>query len=722
MDVRINTIVSRFSIPFQQINDDDAITPASTATAVSATSSAAPRRDALNTSFRDAFTEEGMDGAHAYVLSSAAFTAPLSSVDHYKGSSQKNPAHDGPLVDLTKLVSCMWNAELQRTAALTAPTACVLRPPPYVLDNTVYRGASAYVLPSGVVRLVTYGCVEATRRIAHRVRQSICDACLPSAVRRAAREERLLLDAVFAAEDASESSPVRPKKEGAESTSGDASLSLAVALATCATGALGTSHAAAHRQREGADEKAKEKAEDHPHSFDFLKIDFIQSAAAPCWGEIAGLRESFFTERAPTQEAREEVSWPDTQTPETSSGTAATGARCVPSFAAPITPARVRRASVNVRGDAPLAWWQWYLAASEQPDKDDAPVQALIDAQEHNASSSSISDGDRGNKVDDDAETSAAMGHSDPTSRFWTCAGHADVPPSSVRAAAFVRYLRDQRARVAHHVVSFRVRRNASQSSIQLLLEWNTAAPPASARATVSSAVPSVPLLPSHGLSWGGPSLKTDSTVSAPEKAAFLSATRADTSLPPATLAPSNARSAGVAWVTEASAANFFLESTFIAESTMSYELESARPGTVGAEEALPVLSTQEKEALGSAEDIHHFGRDGAGQTLPSEAQKKALPTSAASRMAPSVQSPAGGTLASPRLGDMLKGKRRTTTATATATPAVVMTEQVSCLVHRTGRAQLSTGSELAIRQVCEVMLIPFLVATADLTLCEREA
>ncbi|KPA83702.1 hypothetical protein ABB37_01956 [Leptomonas pyrrhocoris] len=729
MDVKLHTIVSRFPFPFPTLDDDDEVLE-STSHAAESVGGRAPRRVAPLVSSHRA-TAEGVDGAHAYVLAAAATSSPSVTESARSSPSRKGVSRGTESVDLTKLASRLWNTELQRAAATAAPTVCVFRPPPFVLDHTAYRGASVYVLPSGVVRLVTYGAVTATLRIARRVQAMLGEAYLPSVARRAAREERRLLRAVL---DAGSDEVGRAKcEEGAKETAPtDAGVSLAAALAsndersprsfllTRPPGRTGRTHADAtptHRDVKGKRARAQqgrtvEHAEELPDTA--LKIDFIQSMATPRWDEVAGLREAFFAEtnRRGNAEASPAVvsasvavgqAYPLSDTHDCRSAPGAPSQGEITADSAlffslkSATPVRVARASVNVRGDAPMAWWRWYLAASTQRDRDGP----LLDSSSGAGAQLTAADRSSAKDQDDENSATATMEHADGTGGFWTCAGHKEVSPTSHSAAFFVRYLQHKRSFVPHHVVSFKVRRNASLSSIQLLLEWNAAAPPASGRNLQRSVLttPRVPLQTSLRLPLGSASAANYSAAAKTDEDAQPSGAHVGGEAPPAssTAAAAGTQHSPEAWVTEASAANFFLESTFIAESAAPYGLESTRASTGReAETSLPPVS----EGSSSSFDVSAGKRGRAEKALSPASDFHDL-----QELHPSAKV---------TVKESWK-RQRHTQAVRAAAPAT--TEPVSCLIYRSGRVRLTTGSEAAIRQLCDVLLIPFLVATADLAL-----
>jgi hypothetical protein len=677
MDVRLNTIVTRFLFPVAHLSDEEEenCEPTSSGGELALKRSANSRRRPSHISVStyrppSPTIEEGLDGSHAYVL--AATDAATSTTDDNRNAARSSSSRIGASLDLVRLASCVWNSELQRSAATAAPVACVVRPSPPVFNNVAYRGPSVYVLPSGIVRMVTYGSVSATRRIACRVRNALREAYLPAAVQNAAKEERRLLDAVLGV-GIGEQRAATPCEEGYDKPHEEKSgVSLADALS-------GSSSADKGSTPEAAD------ATD-----DWLKVDFIQSVATPRWDEVAGLREALF----PHASGRPEVSLQadgddvdhavlgvgDLRTEQLQPDTPSIAGEVIaPVFpVGRVSPVAVTRASVNVRGDAPLAWWRWFLD-SPSAHAGGEPLQPLP-----KTTASAVND------ADVPTSTSTATEVPDATFRFWTCAGHTDIAPASPSAAFFTRFLQLKRSAASRHVVTFKIRRNASQNSLQLLLEWTTSPPPP----------PSPGMLPTTLLDARGPrvSLRTSLHLPLANKDG-----RQGQSLPlstakePSWPALATTHDTGEAWVNESSAANVFLESTFIAESTLPYGLESTTRPSVGLEMGASVSTPHGCAAL----SLPPLSRG----SVEEEVRRPPLTVVGGVSTACSLARPVHRILPT----TVRRAKRDK------PTPGV--TEQVSCLIHRTGRVQLSTRSEAAIRQVCDVLLIPFLVATADLAL-----
>ncbi|KPI86131.1 hypothetical protein ABL78_4823 [Leptomonas seymouri] len=734
MDVKLSTIVSRFPFPFRHLHDDDEEDWSAGNAAVRGV-----RRDAPVTVSSHP-TEEGMDGAYAYVPKAAAASPTPSTEAHRLAASRKRVSRGEESLDLTKLASCMWNAELQRSATTAAPTVCVLRPPPFVFDNTAYRGASVYVLPSGVVRLVTYGSVAATQRIARRVQQMLSEAYWPPAARSAAREERRLLRAVFDTESfGGPHGTLREVPQATESVGGGLSLAAALSSDDLRSAALfqrtrppsqtGRASCVAASQRnpkETKDMSQTTPAVDACKSLDeSLKVDFIQSVATPRWGELAGLREVLFAESnaRSNAEAAPPVVSEGVAVGQTRSLADAHGTRSAPSAISEdevtgpdqaqglkaVIPLNAVRASVNVRGDAPLAWWGWYLAASSQRGSDGHLMASSPDTGPRVVSADVASTKDQGEKSL--ATTAAATEQVDGTSRFWTCAGHREVSPTSPHAVLFVRYLQHKRVLVAHHVVSFKVRRNASQSSIQLLLEWNSAAPPPpSALSTQQPGLMAlrVSLQSSRGLPPGSANVATTSTAAKAGDDANPRAVHASGAMQPASAVAACPQQPNEAWAPEASVSHLFLESTFIAESVMPYGLELARAST-GREDDVSALPARNVSSLGpSAPPLEKAESLPLAASALGDSERGSVLTGVPPLERQPLKTGANESFLSH--GVSLRQQTRTTEKAAAATA-----EQVSCLIHRTGRVQLSTGTEAAIHQVCEVLLIPFLMATAEM-------
>lgn len=730
MNVKLNTIVSRFPFPlcsFHSDSDEEESDAPSTRDGSARTSVSVTRRQQRLSSAGSAVThtalDDGMDGAQAFIQRSSG--SSTSTMDRTQSAARTAASRGrGRTVDLVRVASSMWNAELQRSATTAAPTVCVLRPPPFVFDNVVYRAASAYVLPSGVVRLVTYGSVPATRRIAHRVRRALKEAYTPAAVRRAAKAERHLLRAVFdVGSGAGDAAGCTKTRTSGARQDNDEGLSLADALAKSTSRAV--TKAAGHETEVGAAPTAGGDG-------DGLKIDFIQSVATPRWSDIAGLRAALFCAPTKTGDAAPEgvgdgdesvrtlhlTSVPENQlTGSTRVADESVGHVAASASPSPfVQPVAVSRASVNVRGDAPLAWWRWFLAAGTQQG---SGASAVVSPPTAASLSEAAAGGGGGQEELGGVAHSPATAPSEvalPADRVWTCAGHSDVPPSSPQAAAFVRFLAHKRLCVAHHVVSFKVRRNASQSSIQLLLEWNTAP-------FVQPSFTNVPRFKASAASQlptgGAPKWQT-AVEATPhtqgDESRGQSGLRLRLTSRQINAAETSRRDGREGWVSEASVANFFLESTFIAESTLPYGLESTRPSP-GLEDG--ALTSAPPDALDAVRSPSAWGgKEERKLTLPDSASTttaELYDATVTSLQRTQTGKTGQGAPKSAQPGHCGLWKRQRHAEAEKSAP--VVTEQVSCMIHRTGRVQLSTGTEGAIRQLCDVLLIPFLVSTADLTL-----
>ncbi|TPP54820.1 Protein phosphatase 2C family protein [Leishmania donovani] len=567
------------------------------------------------------------------------------------------------LPDLVQLAAHAWNVELHR-GSTGAASHCVLRLPPFALGRTLYRGPVVYVLASGVVRMATHGSVAATELLARRVRDALHEACKPLAVRRAAREELLLMRAVL-----EDSLSDMLEDEGGEEgrarhlctavLKAEAKLpSRGMPLATALAGDTATSSQHGRRAAFGSSSTAArvgslahDKAGHGPltlvstplvPSARACKIDFLQAVATPRWDEIAGLRASLFA--------------PASAAPGSEHINSGGGVAKVDRDAEGAPRVSVRRASVNVRGDAPMEWWRWYLGVQADDHGVGGGDGSGVARRGGGATSAAAANSEKpflanrsgvprlGPGLSGDASEggNADARSSNKTTGFWTCAGYTDASPEN--AAKFVRFL-------------------------QPLVGHLTAV----AQPLMDSGTPSVPA------------------------------------------APARTSTSGNAWVTEASAANFFMESTFIAESTAPYGLESVRMPTdriSSADPALPasmVLGDGNVEnPCGSTALTPDSGRGSMSALLEPNVGHSALRYGSSSN-----KDDRTATKAAPE-----NRKRGVAAAQASAAKrdeaAAAAMEHVTCLIHRTGRVQMTAASELALRQVCAMLLIPFLVATAE--------
>lgn len=795
MEITVHTITSRFLFTLPHIDrdaedarvysDDDEGSNAAAETASSSHARVAHRQSTSSLEQRDA-TEMGrvLTGAYAFVPAGAApalssllhSTAP----GHSRGDARRagsaavaaraslDEHQDGApqLPDLLRIASRSWNVELCR-GATGAPSHCVLRTPPYLVDGVLYGGATVQVLASGVVRMMTRGSVHATHVLAQRVRDALQEACVPRQARRAAREERLLLrhvlrhppSDIISDDDADEqpeegrllteragsAAPQRAPVQRVELVRGTAravgeaapppSLAAALAGADPAVPLSGTDGAALRQPPPVSATRASPAPQraDHVHA-PCCTIDFVQAVATPRWIEIARLRDDLFGQtgaaaatttttgdasaadaaaaaEAEVMTAQEGVEGGDAEResendqpppqqdgpppPSSASGAPAAVAR---------QPGPVRRASVNVSGDAPLAWWRWFLRG---------PAGTIEEGHTGGNTARSRASKVKAAKAEGEAGADEAPAAAlqqtrsdvDGDGGFGVCAGHKSA--SAAASATFVRYLQHQRARLAHHLVAFTVRRHTSMHSLQLALEWRSTEPPP--RRPPAATQPLHPLASAlRGTLVSGGGLRLSLSPAAPASASM-------TVNPGATRTSGTAHSStngGPQWVTEASAAHFFTDSTFIAESTTPYGLESVRvdcgddAGTRGT--AAGTATT----ALGELPVVASSG----GWTSRTTSPADALTAAAAPPSPPSsfvVQSSAATPTAP------AKRSRRGGAVTSGLTSSALhdgLVEHVTCVLHSTGRVSLTAASEAALRQLCEVLLIPFLVATANIT------
>ncbi|GET85951.1 hypothetical protein, conserved [Leishmania tarentolae] len=610
------------------------------------------------------------------------------------------------LPDLVQLAARTWNVELYR-GPTGAASHCVLRLPPVVVGGTIYRGPVVYVLASGVVRMATYGSVAATEVLARHIRDILHEACKPLAMRRAAREELLLMRAVLddssVLEDASEEEEGARRLSAAVPEAGinvsrnDMSLSTALAGGAATRGqdrrrtAFGSSSTNARigplPHDTPGDGRPTSASTPSALCSRACVIDFLQAVATPRWDEIAGLRASLFT----------------------------------PASATPRVP--VRRASVNVCGDAPMEWWRWYLNVQDNdPDVgrgDNSEVAGSGRAPTSAAAAATLNSakpclGERCGVPQQgpfftgtatERERAGARG-SNKTAGFWTCAAYADASPP--HAAKFVQFLQRRRALLAHHVASFRLRRQATQNSIQILLNWRAVSPP-------SPPTP-LPLLSAAA----APLVGRLPLARALEQPTAMTQPLPDSVTPSAPTVPISTNTSGNAWVTEASAANFFMESTFIAESTAPYGLDGVRMPTdlsSPADTALPASKASDEgnreKTIGGAALTADGGRDGVpasfephvGDSVLRHDTSRCKGDKTAIKAAPEKRRRGVVTAQTPA------AKRDEDAAAAAAM------EHVTCIIYRTGRVQMTAASELALRQMCATLLIPFLVATAEMEL-----
>lgn len=611
------------------------------------------------------------------------------------------------LPDLVRLAAHAWNVELRRGSA-GAASHCVLRLPPFTFGKTLCRGPVVCVLASGVVRMATHGSVAATELLARRIGDALHEACEPLAVRRAAREELLLMRAVLE-DDGEEEARARRRCTAAlkaEARLPSSGMSLSTALAgDAATGGQHGRRSAFGSSLTGArlGSLVHDKA---GHALPTLastpsalsaracKIDFVQAVATPRWDEIAGLRASLF---APTSAA-----------PGTEKGGGG-GVAKVDRDAEGAPRVSVRRASVNVRGDAPMEWWRWYLGAQADDHGVGGGDGSGVAWRGGGATSTAATKlgkpllGDRsgvplpGPGLSGDASEGGNTDARGPnkTTGFWTCAGYADASPEN--AAKFVRFLQRRRALLALHVASFKLRRQATQNSLQILLDWRTVTPPPPPAPPPPLSAAAAPLargLVGHLTAVGQP--------------------LPDSGAPSVSAAPARTDTSGNAWVTEASAANFFMESTFIAESTAPYGLESVRRPTDRVSSADPALPASMVSGDGSVENLYgstaptpDSGRDSMSALLEPTVGHSALWRDSSRN---SSKDDRTATKAAPQ-------KRKRGVAAAQISTAAAAMEHVTCIIHRTGRVQMTAASELALRQMCAMLLIPFLVATAEVEL-----
>ncbi|CAJ1986189.1 hypothetical protein conserved [Leishmania donovani] len=778
MDVKLGTIISRFAFTFPSLYDDGrdghdaAVSSSEDADAeescgVAFTSGARcdeSRKTAktTQTGSRSHATRLGapasptekldITGAYAFVsdggaASSVSLTAsppPIlgrAAARGDRGNSTVAPPQHGVgdrgdgavrcgtplhLPDLVQLAAHAWNVELHR-GSTGAASHCVLRLPPFALGRTLYRGPVVYVLASGVVRMATHGSVAATELLARRVRDALHEACKPLAVRRAAREELLLMRAVL-----EDSLSDMLEDEGGEEgrarhlctavLKAEAKLpSRGMPLATALAGDTATSSQHGRRAAFGSSSTAArvgslahDKAGHGPltlvstplvHSARACKIDFLQAVATPRWDEIAGLRASLFA--------------PASAAPGSEHINSGGGVAKVDRDAEGAPRVSVRRASVNVRGDAPMEWWRWYLGVQADDHGVGGGDGSGVARRGGGATSAAAANsekpflGDRsgvprlGPGLSGDASEggNADARSSNKTTGFWTCAGYTDASPEN--AAKFVRFLQRRRALLAQHVASFKLRRQATQNSLQILLDWRTATPP-------SPPAPPPPLSAAAAPLVGRPPLARALVGHLTAVAQPL----IDSGTPSVPAAPARTSTSGNAWVTEASAANFFMESTFIAESTAPYGLESVRMPTdriSSADPALPasmVLGDGNVEnPCGSTALTPDSGRGSMSALLEPNVGHSALRYGSSSN-----KDDRTATKAAPE-----NRKRGVAAAQASAAKrdeaAAAAMEHVTCLIHRTGRVQMTAASELALRQVCAMLLIPFLVATAEVEL-----
>ncbi|KAG5486742.1 hypothetical protein LSCM1_07997 [Leishmania martiniquensis] len=617
----------------------------------------------------------GRGGARSSGSDGTATAAQRGDGDRRGGAMRRGALPYVP--NLLQLATRAWNVELCRGPTGSA-SHCVLRLPPFVDGTSIYRSPVVYVLASGVVRLMTHGSVAATEVVARRVRAALHEACTPLAVRRAAREESRLLRAVLddtltgisndKDEDEDCARRLRCVALHAEVNLSSSDMSLATALAgeAMASGAHGRKAASAPSPATASTRPLAGKDEGRAPSAlaeKICTIDFVQAVATPRWDEIAGLRAALF---APDSDALVK---------EDGGGAIAADEHRAVEETFRVS---VRRASVNVRGDAPMEWWRWYL-----------DVQAGLS--------------------DDAANEEATAAHTlSKAACFRTCAGHAGASPTA--ATKFVSFLLRRRALLAHHIRSFKLRRQATQNSLQILLDWRTATPlpppaPPLLSAAAAAAAPQ---------SLVGRPLSAEASLSGKLRA--VEEPLPDAGTPTALAAPTRV-SGGGAWVTEASAANFFMDSTFIAESTAPYRQESVRMPRDNAEPAEPApLASRASgdETPGNSADSTAYrwdgGRDGKSafyehHSRPSNLRRDKSQTDDDTTTAKAAPAKRKRVAVAP-------GTAMAKRAKAAATTAVV--EHVTCLIHRTGRVQMTAASELALRQMCALLLIPFLVATAD--------
>ncbi|CAG9568886.1 conserved hypothetical protein [Leishmania major strain Friedlin] len=779
MDVKLGTIISRFTFTLPSLYDDgrddydatvsspdDAATEESCGVAFTSgthcdearktpkTTQAGSRSHVARFGAPASPTEKlDITGAYAFVshggaASSASLAAPSSpppllgraaARGDRNNSTVAAPQHDVGdrgggavrygtslhLPDLVQLAAHAWNVELH-CGSTGAASHCVLRLPPFVLGSTLYRGPVVYVLASGVVRMATHGSVAATELLARRVRDALHEACKPLAVRRAAREELLLMRAVLEdslsdmlEDEGGEEGPARHLctavlKAEARLPSSGVSLSTALAADTAMSSQHGRraafgSSAAAARIGPMARDKAGHGLPTLVSTPSVLsargcKIDFLQAVATPRWDEIVGLRASLF---APASAA------PGSE----NSGGGGVAKADRDAEGAPRV--SVRRASVNVRGDAPMEWWRWYLgvqaddhgvgggdgsgaarrgggapsaaaANSEEPFPGDCSGVPLL---------GSWLSGDASEGGNADARSS------NKTTGFWTCAGYADASPEN--AASFVHFLQRRRALLAHHVASFKLRRQATQNSLQILLDWRTATPP-------TPPAPPAPLSAAAAPLMGRPPLAR-ALVGHPMAVAQP---LPDSGTPSVPAAPTRTNISGNTWVTEASAANFFMESTFIAESAAPFELESVRMPTdrmSSADPALPVSM-----ALGDRNVANPCGSTALAPDSGCGSMSALLEPSVGHSVLryDSSSSKDDRTAAKAAPEKRMRGVAAAQASAANRDEAAsAAMEHVTCLIHRTGRVQMTAASELALRQMCAMLLIPFLVATAEVEL-----
>lgn len=676
MDVKIDTVLSRFLFPFPYHHDGDAESDAVTR----GTGRAGNRLLSTASLSSHPPAERGMDGTFAFVSAAGSVA---------ESTSTSTP----PVLDLTRLASNLWYSELKFSPGSSAtPTACMVFPPPCVFGNQVCRGASLSVFPSGLVRLFTYGGEEATLRTAGRVRQMLREAHSPVEVRRAAREERRLLRAVFAEETMDEN--------GVEEEAG---MSLAAALAggdekavegnvsrrtpfpslfpqtKGARATRSTTRRREEEEEEGADADVDIDENDLDALRDIVKIDFMKAIATPCWPELLRLRESLFASPADSLEGggdgeERERKKVDDGAPSRASSSANQHEAY----------ASGRLTRLNVRGDAPLAWWRWFLSASLSTSSSsgkkvrEAAELFLSETQErgvpHRGSASAAAP----------SLLPTTLSEEEADGGFWGCEGHRDVLPTSPAAQRFVAYLRYKRSLIAHHVLSFKVSRNARQSGVHLSVEWNKTAAP---RVVAAVAPPRVPLtlaatVTGHESAQSGSpasegGIRGEVAVRSAAGGAPRSLNLGRAAQQPSITGVSAPHGGTEGWVTEASAANFFLESTFIAESTTPYGLESTRP------------SLELTPQRGSAAAVQVKNQE---STVDSFSGTPAVA--------------AGSRSLSRREGEKPRKVRKTEPAT----------EQVSCILHSTGSVVVSAGSEVAIQQVVDILIVPFLVATANMT------
>ncbi|CAJ1017003.1 hypothetical protein, conserved [Leishmania lindenbergi] len=665
----------------------------------------------------------GLTGAYAFVgygsaLSSASLTTSSSSLCGLdRGASLHLP-------DLVLLAARAWNVELHR-GSTGAASHCVLRLPPCVVGTTLYRGPVVYVLASGVVRMTTHGSVAATEVLARRVRGVLQEACKPLAVRRAAREESQLLRAVL---DDSLLSIVEDEDEDevcercpysavlrAEMELPSNGMPLTTTLAGDARtndqhsrkSVCGASSTAARTRALAADKAGHDRSTlALTPSMPCTKsctIDFVQAVATPRWDEIAGLRAALFTPASGSL-GSEDGGGVDVAKGDRDAG------------AVPRVP--VRRASVNVRGDAPMEWWRWYLDVQA----DDRGVGAgdlnrIAPSGGGTVSAAAANTGKplfgglggaplqavslQRSGLNDDAVNEGVPAESRPNEMtgFWTCAGYADASPAA--ASKFVHFLQRRRALLAHHVVSFKLRRQATQNSLQILLNWRTTTSPSSSLPLSATPPPlTVPLTGHPLLARGLVGRSTAATQPPP-----------DLGPPPGPAAESTECRSGNAWVTEASAANFFIESTFIAESTAPYGLESVRRSTDQNSPAEPALPASRASGDGKAES------EACRTVLTSGGGRESMSLLPEHDVGHSVVRYDGRSVTKAVPEKRGRGAAAFRTSGTKREAATVAVEHVTCVIHRTGRVQMTAASELALRQMCATLLIPFFVATAEVEL-----